>query len=102
MKNTTLKRTGYRRIFQMLALLFFLLLMMPMNPQASQSKDVQSILNSYKKGDYAKASRIANKYKNKTANEKKYRNMLSKKAKKAYKKVLKSYKLFDTDKANQQ
>ena len=83
----------------MIALMAFCLAVFyPICTQASQGSDIQKMLKYINKKDFTKADTIAQKYKGKKANEKKYRKQLSKKAKKAYKKVLKTYRLYDSDK----
>ena len=78
-------------------LVLCVLLIMPMIANASESSDVYQMLDCYKNKQYASANSIAKKYAGKKANEKKYRKKLSKKARSAYKKVLKSYRLYDSD-----
>ena len=76
-----------------LILVLFAILITPMSPKASPTSNVKKMLSYYKKKKYAKADAIGKKCKGTEANEKKYRKKLSKKARKAYRKILQSYSI---------
>ena len=85
-------------IYNNLVVIFilFLFAIFPIRTHASQGSDIQKMLTYLKNNDYSKAGIIALKYKGMKADEKKYRNQLSKKAKKTFKSVLDSYPLYDS------
>ena len=76
---------------------FCLFAFVPIRTQASQGSDIQKMLKYINKKEFVKADKIAQKYKGKKAKEKKYKKQLSKKAKKAFIKVLNSYRLYDSE-----
>ena len=97
MKKTNLKSLSHR-IRCLFIVMVCVMMAVPIYPQAaSASSNVTKMLNYYKNKEYAKADKIGKKYAKKLANEKKYRKQLSSKARKAYKKVLRSYSLYDSN-----
>ena len=80
----------------MIAVLF-IFAVAPICVSASQGSDIQKMLYYLRNNDYENAGKIAQKYKGKKADENKYRKQLSREAKKAFRKVLDSYPLYDSD-----